>query len=131
VSTAGALGAAAVLALLPMAPGPPEVGALLLAGGVAVAGLWAGLTTVAVQAAPERRATASALFNAWKFIGYAVAPLVYAPVYTALGATAAFTVAAAASLAILLPLAALARLSAPGREAIGQGAAPGGGQRAG
>ena len=109
VSATGTVGAAVVLALLPAAPAPGAVGALLLVGGTAVAALWAGLTKLAVQAAPERRATASSWFNAWKFVGYAVAPLLYAPVYAAFGAGVAFGVAAAATTLILLPLAYLAR----------------------
>jgi hypothetical protein len=72
-------------------------------GGAAVAFLWAGLTTLAVRAAPERRATASSLFNAWKFVGYAVAPRLYAPLYTTHGATVAFSAAAALTV-LILPL---------------------------
>jgi MFS family permease len=112
VSGAGALGAALVLSLLPFAPHPVVIGALLLAGGASTAALWAGLSKAAVQAAPSRRATASSLFNAWKFVGYAVAPLAYAPLYTHAGARVTFAVAAAASLLILLPLASLRRSAA-------------------
>ena len=63
---------------------------------------------------PARRATASSLFNAWKFVGYALAPVLYAPLYARLGPPAAFAAAAGASALILLPLAYVAR-SAPKR----------------
>jgi MFS family permease len=109
VCTAAALIGSTVLALLPVAPTPQGVGALLVAGGAAVAGLWAGLAKLALQAAPARRATASSLFNAWKFVGYALAPLLYAPLYVHFGAGPAFAAAAAATALILLPLAYLAR----------------------
>lgn len=104
VSAAGVVGAAAVLLLLPRAPGPLATGALLLAGGASVAALWAGLTKLAVASAPGRRATASSLFNAWKFVGYAVAPLLYTPIYSSSGVTVAFTLAAVLTLAMLAPL---------------------------
>ena len=91
-----------------------EGGSLAVAGGAAVAGLWGGLTKLALQVAPARRATASSLFNAWKFVGYALAPLLYAPLYARSGAAAAFLAAAAASALILLPLAYVAR-AAPER----------------
>ncbi len=101
VSGTGAAGATVVLALLPLAPHPLVLGVLLLAGGGAVAALWAGLSKAAVQVAPARRATASSLFNAWKFVGYAVAPLAYAPLYASAGPRVAFGVAAGASLLLL------------------------------
>ncbi|HEV2122236.1 MAG TPA: hypothetical protein VGW38_05615, partial [Chloroflexota bacterium] len=97
--------AATVLALLAVAPGPMIIGALLVIGGVAVAGLWAGLTKLAVQAFSERRATAISIFNAWKFVGYALAPVVYTPIYTGVGAQTAFVAAAGATALILAPLA--------------------------
>lgn len=105
VSAVGAIAAATVLALLAVAPGPMIIGALLLIGGVAVAGLWAGLTKLAVQAFSERRATAISIFNAWKFVGYALAPVVYTPIYTGVGAQTAFVAAAGATALILAPLA--------------------------
>jgi len=110
VTLTGTIVAAVVLALLPAAPAPWTIAALLLAGGAAVAGLWAGLTKLAVQAAPGRRATATSWFNAWKFIGYAAAPLLYTPIYAAFGAGAAFGVASGATALVLLPLAYLARI---------------------
>jgi MFS family permease len=114
VSAGGALLGAVVLALLPVAPAPWAIGGLLLAGGAGVAALWAGLTKLALEAVPARRATASSLFNAWKFVGYALAPVLYAPLYARLGAPAAFAAAAGASALILLPLTYVAR-SAPKR----------------
>lgn len=101
VSAAGAVIAAGVLALLPFAPGAPAIGALLLLGGAAVGCLWAGLTKLAVEAAPERRATATSMFNGWKFVGYSLAPVLYGPLYAAAGAVAAFGVAAGMTLLIL------------------------------
>jgi MFS family permease len=127
ISAAGALAGAAVLAVIPAAPGPVAVAGALLAGGVAVAALWAGLTTLAVQAVPDRRATASSLFNAWKFVGYALAPIVYTPLYTTYGPAAAFGAAALASLLILVPLATLVR----GRVRVSHGRAAGSAKRSG
>ena len=109
VSAAGALVAAGVLALLPFAPSALVVGALLLVGGASVAALWAGLTKLAVEAAPARRATATSVFNAWKFVGYSLAPLVYTPIYVAAGAPTAFALSSAATLLILPCLAATRR----------------------
>jgi MFS family permease len=109
VSAAGAAIAAVVLGSLSFAPTPLTLGVLLLVGGVAVAALWAGLTKLAVQASPGRRATASSWFNGCKFVGYSLAPVVYTPIYTTFGARAAFTLAAGASALILIPLAFIAR----------------------
>lgn len=113
VSAAGTLAAAAVLALLPLVTAlptsltVPAVGALLLLGGASVACLWSGLTKLAVQSSPERRATATSVFNAWKFVGYSLAPVVYGPLFVAAGAPVAFGAAAGATLLILPCLAAV------------------------
>jgi MFS family permease len=118
VSVAGVALSAVLLAALPVAPHPVTIAGLMFAGGAAVAGLWAGLTKLAVETFPARRATASSVFSAWKFVGYAISPVLYTPLYTSFGPTVAFTAAAGASAAILLPLGYVAALQRRGQAMV-------------
>jgi MFS family permease len=83
----------------------------LLAGFWFLAGLgsaliWAGLNTLTVEAVPDNRAGATSVISSFKFIGNALAPVVFLPVYhlgPALGFLAAGIVAAFCGL-FTLPL---------------------------
>lgn len=78
----------------------PWVGALALfallffALGAASALAWAGINTLAVESFPAQRGAASSLFQAFKFLGLAVMPFAYTPIYAGLGAPAAWGTAA-------------------------------------
>jgi hypothetical protein len=61
--------------------------------------VWAGLNTLAVEAAPANRAGAVSFIGAWKFAGNAVAPLVWVPIYE-IRTTLAFTLAGASCLVL-------------------------------
>jgi MFS family permease len=57
---------------------------LILGCGNAI--IWAALTTLSVELLPtHERGTASSLFNSFRFIGYALAPVTLASVYTLAG----------------------------------------------
>lgn len=56
---------------------------LILGAGVAV--VWSSLLTLTVEIAPDKRGTASSLFNSSRFFGYALAPVVFAPLYISSG----------------------------------------------
>jgi MFS family permease len=49
--------------------------------GCASTFVWAGLNTIAVESFPENRAGATSAYSAFKFVGVAVAPLVYVPLF--------------------------------------------------
>jgi len=53
--------------------------------GVGTAITWSALLTLTVEVLPEQRGTTSSLFNGARFFGYALAPMIFAPVYTSLG----------------------------------------------
>ncbi len=55
----------------------------LLGGGVAV--VWSSLLTLTVEVAPATKGTVSSLFNSFRFFGYALAPVLFSPVYVAMG----------------------------------------------
>lgn len=59
-----------------------------LAAGVGSALVWAGVNTMAVEAAPTNRAGATSIVSASKFAGNAAAPLLWLPVYAASPAAA-------------------------------------------
>jgi len=50
--------------------------------GIGSAAAWASLNTLAVQAVPELRKPATSLYNAIKYAGYALAPLILSFLYT-------------------------------------------------
>lgn len=53
--------------------------------GVGTAITWSALLTLTVEVLPKQRGTTSSLFNGARFFGYALAPLIFAPVYISLG----------------------------------------------
>jgi MFS family permease len=70
-----------VVPLLGLAPSAGWLAAGWLVAGLGSALIWAGLNTLAVEAAPANRAGAVSFIGAWKFAGNAVAPLVWIPLY--------------------------------------------------
>lgn len=92
----GALACAAIVPLLGIVGAPAPLAAAWLAAGVGSALIWAGLNTLAVQAAPRNRAGAVSFIGAWKFAGNAAGPAVWLPIYHA-RAWLAFGIAGAAS----------------------------------
>jgi MFS family permease len=51
--------------------------------GCAGAFVWAGLNTIVVESFPENRAGAVSAYSAFKFVGVAIAPLIYVPLFEA------------------------------------------------
>lgn len=79
---------------------------LVLLMGAAASHVWTPLLTLTVELQPKRRATVASLFNGLRFLGYAAAPVVLAPLYETRGVGAVYLVAAAVSVlsALLVPL---------------------------
>lgn len=78
---------------------------LVLAGllGWTAAVAWTALNTLAVEISPQRRKPVAAIYNAFRFTGYALAPPLLGIVYARVGIAAVFLAAAlAAALAGLL-----------------------------
>ncbi len=57
----------------------------LLVLGTGTAFIWASLLTITVEIVPTLKGTVSSIFNSSRFFGYALAPMVFAPVYAASG----------------------------------------------
>ncbi len=74
--------------------------------GAAMAFTWAGLMTLSVELVPSARNTSSTLFNATRFTGYALSPILLVSVYTRGGLASVLSISAA--MAILGMAAALA-----------------------
>jgi predicted MFS family arabinose efflux permease len=53
--------------------------------GVGTAITWSALLTLTVEVLPKQRGTTSSLFNGARFFGYALAPLIFAPMYASSG----------------------------------------------
>ncbi|UCE80989.1 MAG: MFS transporter [Methanobacteriota archaeon] len=58
---------------------------LLLITGSGGAFIWASLLTMVVAVPPSMKNTSSSVFNSSRFLGYAISPLVFAPIYLATG----------------------------------------------
>jgi MFS family permease len=54
---------------------------LYFAIGSGSAFAWAGLNTIAVESFPENRAGAVSVYSAFKFVGVAIAPVLYVPLF--------------------------------------------------
>lgn len=81
VASGGALLSAALLPLLPLAPDAAVLALLWFAAGIGSQILWTGLNTLIVRAAPANLGGAVSLMGAFKFAGYALAPLAWLPLY--------------------------------------------------
>jgi MFS family permease len=69
-----------VLALA-FVPGPWSFALVYFAVGCGSAFAWAGLNTIVVERFPDNRAGSVSVYSAFKFVGVAIAPLVYVPLY--------------------------------------------------
>jgi MFS family permease len=76
VCTAGVVG-------LFFAPSAWSLGLVYFAVGCASAFVWAGLNTIAVESFPANRAGATSAYSAFKFVGNALGPLIYVPIFHA------------------------------------------------
>jgi MFS family permease len=54
----------------------------LLVLGTGTAFIWASLLTITVEIIPRLKGTVSSVFNSFRFFGYSLAPLVFAPIYS-------------------------------------------------
>jgi MFS family permease len=97
----GTVVGAVAVALIGVAPGAVATAVVWTSAGAASALVWAGLNTLAVSASPTNRAGVVSVFQAFKFAGTAVAPLLWLPLYHA-SVTAVFAVAGASLLAIVV-----------------------------
>jgi MFS family permease len=76
---AGSLGCAAGVLGLAVAPSIWTITVLYFAVGCGSAFAWAGLNTIAVESFPQNRAGAVSVYSAFKFVGVAIAPILYVP----------------------------------------------------
>lgn len=79
-----------VLLVLSSTPIHHALSLLVLGAGVAI--VWSSLLTLSVEVLPNLKGTVSSLFNSSRFLGYALAPMAFAPVYTAIGMDAIYLV---------------------------------------
>jgi MFS family permease len=100
----GLLAVTASVAGMAGAPHPWVFAAAYLALGLAAMLTWTAFSTLAVQAAPTHRGTASAYFLGARFLVQGLAPALYTQTYGALGPRAVFALSAAIALSALLPL---------------------------
>ena len=75
----GTLACAGGVFLLAFLPSAWSFAIAYFAVGCAAAFVWAGLNTLAVESFPENRSGATSAFSAFKFVGVAIAPLLYVP----------------------------------------------------
>ena len=78
---AGSVACTAGVLALAFVPTVWGIAFVYFAIGCASAFVWAGLNTIAVESFPENRAGAVSAYSAFKFVGVAIAPLVYVPLF--------------------------------------------------
>ncbi|MDW8058627.1 MAG: MFS transporter [Thermomicrobium sp.] len=100
----GLLAVSLAIAAMALAPRPWIFAAAYLSLGLAAMLTWTAFSTLAVQAAPTHRGTASAYFLGARFLVQGLAPALYTPTYGALGPRAVFALSAAIALGALVPL---------------------------
>ena len=104
--TAAALGSVVCAVALPVIGLASSIGVVAAAwafAGVGAALVWAGLGSMAVQAAPGNRGGATSVYSAFRFVGLAVAPVVWLPLFHA-DVSLPFVIAGALNL-LVCPLA--------------------------
>lgn len=52
--------------------------------GIGTAFIWASLLTISMEVLPKMRGTVSSVFNSSRFLGYAISPIIFTPVYSKL-----------------------------------------------
>jgi MFS family permease len=80
---AGSLACSAGVLALAFVPSAWSLALVYFGIGCASAFVWAGLNTIAVESFPENRAGAVSAYSAFKFVGVALAPIVYVPLFEA------------------------------------------------
>lgn len=78
---AGTVACGAGVLGMAFAPSAWSIAVIFFLVGCASAFVWAGLNTIAVEAFPENRAGAVSAYSAFKFVGVAIAPLLYVPIF--------------------------------------------------
>lgn len=58
---------------------------LLVVTGVGSAFIWSSLLTMVVSVPPSVKNTSSSVFNSSRFLGYAISPMIFGPIYLAMG----------------------------------------------
>jgi MFS family permease len=81
IVVAGAFGCGILVTGVGLAGGVALLAALWFLAGIGSALIWAGLNTLTVEAVPDNRAGATSVISAFKFIGNALAPVAFLPVY--------------------------------------------------
>lgn len=104
----GSLGVGASLTLMGLAPSPLIFGVGNFLLGLAGIVSWSALNTLAVRFSPENRGTVTSIFGSAKFLGQALAPLWFTPLYGRAAASILF-VAALLGMLVLAPLGRLYR----------------------
>lgn len=100
----GLLAVSSAIAVMAAARDPWAFAAAYLALGLAAMLTWTAFSTLAVQAAPSHRGTASAYFLGARFLVQGLAPALYTPIYGAFGPRVMFALSAAIAVSALLPL---------------------------
>ncbi len=77
----GALACACTVVGLAFAPTAWGLALVFFAIGCTGTFVWAGLNTIAIESFPENRAGAVSAYSAFKYVGLALAPLVYVPLF--------------------------------------------------
>jgi len=85
------------------------VGCLFAALGAVMAFGWVGIVTLSVEILPDKRGTASSLFNSARFFGYALAPQLFAVLFVSHGMGAVLALSATSALAAALVASSLRR----------------------
>ncbi|MBD0317369.1 MAG: MFS transporter [Thermoleophilia bacterium] len=100
----GTLACVAGVLALTVAPSAWSLALVWLGVGCAATFVWAALNTMAVESFPANRAGATSLYSAFKFLGVAVGPLVYVPLFHANTRAPFFLAAVFSALLALLVL---------------------------
>ena len=98
---AGTLACAGGVLALAFVPTAWSLALVYFAVGCGAAFVWVALNTIAVESFPANRAGATSVYSAFKFVGVALAPLVYVPLFE-VDTRAPFLLAAALSLVTAL-----------------------------
>lgn len=77
----GSLACAAGVLALAFVPSAWSLALAYFGVGCAAAFVWAALNTIAVESFPENRSGATSAYSAFKFVGVALAPLLYFPLF--------------------------------------------------
>ncbi len=100
----GLVAVSSAIAVMAIAPHPWVFAAAYLALGFAAMLTWTAFATLAVQAVPHYRGTASAYFSGARFLVQGLAPILYTPIYGAFGPRVMIAISAAVATSAFLPL---------------------------